>query len=256
MTKRREGAPAPGSVPGIAEGLRFDAACYRFRSSRRRGVDALRDLCLSCAPATITCMVGPNGAGKSTALALAAGLMRAGGGSIRFAGAPVTPATPPRTLGHLPQASAFPGVLKVAEVLDFAFAVRGTPQPEREAVLRVTGLGRVLPARAGTLSSGWARRLGLAVALAPPADLLLLDEPFVGLDLETLDRLVEHLETRRRQGATILMASHDYETVDRLAARVVVLAEGRLIGELPPGRLPSREGYRRIAAADGGHAAA
>lgn len=229
------------------DGLLFDAVSYRFRSPRRGG-DALTELDLRCAPSSITCMVGPNGAGKSTALALAAGLIGTSRGRIRFSGTPVTPTRPPAALGYLPQASAFPAPLTVAEVLDFALSVRGTSPSDRDAVLEVTGLEAALGKRAGALSSGWSRRLGLAVALAPPTDLLLLDEPFVGLDLETLDRVVEYLEARRRDGATVLMASHDYETVDRLAPRVVVLSEGRVLGEVAAGQLGSREGYRRIAA--------
>jgi len=210
--------------------------------------DALRDFSVGCAPASINCMMGPNGAGKSTALALAAGLADSDSGSIRFADRQVSSATPPAALGYLPQASAFPGALTVAEVLDFAFGLRGTSGQDREAVMQVAGLGAVLTKTTKTLSSGWARRLGLAVALAPPTDLLLLDEPFVGLDLETLDRIAGYVEERCRQGATVLLASHDYETVDRLDPRIMVLSEGRLLGEVDPGGPGARAGYRQVVA--------
>jgi ABC-2 type transport system ATP-binding protein len=193
-------------------------------------------------------MMGPNGAGKSTALALAAGLADSDSGGIRFDGRLVSARTPPAALGYLPQASAFPGALTVAEVLDFALGLRGTSAQDREAVMQATALGEVMSAATRTLSSCWARRLGLAVALAPPTDLLLLDEPFVGLDLETLDRIAGYLQERRRQGATILLASHDYETVDRLAPRIMVLSEGRLLGVGDPGAAGARAVYHQIVA--------
>ena len=227
-------------------GLRFESVCYRFLSSQRRGVDALHEFSAACAPASISCMMGPNGAGKSTALALVAGLADSGSGRIRFNGRIVSAATPPDAVGYLPQASAFPSDLTVAEVLEFAFELRGTTQHDREVVTQVAALGEVMTKATGTLSSGWARRLGLAVALAPPSELLLLDEPFVGLDLESLDRVAEYMEERRRQGATILLASHDYETVDRLDPRIMVLSEGRLIGAAEPGGPGARASYRRL----------
>jgi len=232
-------------------GLHFDAVCYRFRSSRRLGIDALHEFSVRCDPASINCMMGPNGAGKSTALALAAGLADSDSGCIRFDGLPVTSRTPPKALGYLPQSSAFPGALTVAEVLDFAFALRGTPAQDRELVMQVAALGEVLTKATRTLSSGWARRLGLAVALAPPTRVLLLDEPFVGLDLESLDRIADYIEERSRQGATVLLASHDYETVDRLDPRIVVLSEGRLLGEVEPGGSGARAGYRQVVAPRG-----
>jgi ABC-type multidrug transport system ATPase subunit len=232
-------------------GLRFEGVSYRFRSSRRPGVDALRQFSTECAPASIRCMMGPNGAGKSTVLALAAGLADSAAGRISFNNRPVSAMAPPPALGYLPQASAFPGALTVSEVLDFAFAMRGTPAAARDAVVQVGALGQVLTKATRTLSAGWARRLGLAVALAPPADLLLLDEPFVGLDLDSLDRVVAYIQERNRQGATVLLASHDYETVDRIDPHIMVLDEGCLIGEIESGGAGARSGYRRILEARG-----
>lgn len=237
-----------------AGGLQFEAVCYRFLSSTRAVADALHEFSADCAPVSINCMMGPNGAGKSTALALAAGLVDSASGYIRFDDSLVSSATPPVALGYLPQASAFPGALTVAEVLDFTFALRGTTAQDREVVMQVAALSEVLTKATRTLSSGWARRLGLAVALAPPTDLLLLDEPFVGLDLETLDRVAGYIEERCRQGATILLASHDYETVDRLDPRIMVLNEGRLLGEADPGGPGARAVYRQIVASTAGAA--
>lgn len=220
-----------------------DVTC-RFGRSRAKAA-ALERFSLSAVPGQITCLVGPNGAGKSTALAAAAGLLLVREGSIEYEGRRVSLATPPRPMGYLPQTSALPNALKVGEVLDFAFAVRGTTEQNRREVLELFGLDDKLPQPIGTLSSGWTRRLGLAVALIPDSRLLLLDEPFVGLDLNVLDSLVEHLSRLANHGATIVLSSHDFEIIDRLRAHIAILDEGRLVEARAPARTGSRAVYRR-----------
>ncbi len=207
----------------MSTGLRFAAVGRRFGSHV-----ALQELDLDCPAGILTCLVGPNGAGKSTALALAAGLLPATAGAVLFGQQEVRPAVAPQTTGYLPQRSAFHPAFKVAEVLDFTVAARGAPDDARRQTLEVTGLGEVLHRRVGELSGGWVRRLGLFSALLGSPALLLLDEPFVGLDPETLDRLVAHFEERLAAGVTLVMASHDFEVLDPFEPTVAVLEEGRL----------------------------
>ncbi len=186
----------------------------------------------------MACLLGPNGAGKTTALSTAAGLLAADDGTVQFAGQPVAPNAPPRLMGYLPQQSSFPPVLTAREVVDFSFSARRTPASSRQEILSLTGVERVLDETVGTLSSGWIRRLGLAVALAPPSGLLLLDEPFVGLDLDILDSIVAHLKNPRARDATmrnvLLVARREWKLLHRSrsaqAAAVLVLA----IAWLPP----------------------
>lgn len=231
----------------MSPSLRFSGVSCLFKN-RRGDVAALESFSLQCAASTITCLVGPNGAGKSTVLALAAGLIRPSAGEITSGNRVVNPAAPPGRLGYLPQQSAFPGVLTVAEVVDFAAAARGTDADGLRQVLAVSGLEAVMQQTIETLSSGWVRRLGLALALMPPVEQILLDEPFVGLDLETLDRMVAHLAQRVDGGAAVLLCSHDFEVIDQLDARVAVLDEGWLLGVEDAASGGSRALYRRLLA--------
>lgn len=237
-------------------------ASLRFAKAGRRFGDlvALEDLELDCPAGVLTCLVGPNGAGKSTALALAAGLLAPTTGAVLFEKSPVRPEVPPETTGYLPQRSAFHLSFTVGEVLDFTLAARAVSGDERRRVLEVTGLGEVLARSVGELSGGWVRRLGLFSALLGSPALLLLDEPFLGLDPETHDRLLIHLQERLESGAVIVVASHDFEVIDPLAPNVAVLEEGRLrltatvsVGSLDEsGDTPtsSRTVYRRALGAD------
>jgi len=202
----------------------------RFANVGRRFGDrvALEDLDLDCPAGTLTCLLGPNGAGKSTALALAAGLLAPTVGEVCFGGRQVLPAVAPETTGYLPQHSAFHPSFTVAEVVDFTVASRSATSGQRHRALEVTGLEGISERFVGELSGGWVRRLGLLSALLGSPALLLLDEPFVGLDPETLDRLVVHLAERVEDGAVIVMASHDFEDLDPFGPRVAVLEEGRL----------------------------
>jgi ABC-2 type transport system ATP-binding protein len=186
------------------------------------------DLELDCPAGALTCLVGPNGAGKSTALALAAGLLAPTAGEVLFEEHPIRPTVPPATTGYLPQRSAFHSSFTVGEVLDFTLAARSAGSDERRSALEITGLGEVLGRFVGELSGGWCRRLGLACALLGSPALLLLDEPFVGLDPETHDRLVSHLQARLESGATMVIASHEFESLDPFGPNVAVLEEGRL----------------------------
>jgi len=189
---------------------------------------ALRELELDCPAGTLTCLVGPNGAGKSTALALAAGLLSPTRGAVLFRDQPVRLGEPLQATGYLPQRSAFHSSFTVGEVVEFTVAARGAANDERNRALQVTGLEEVLGRFVGELSGGWVRRLGLLSALLGSPALLLLDEPFVGLDPETQDRLVIHFEQRLESGATIVMASHDFEVLDPFGPTVAVLEEGQL----------------------------
>ena len=208
----------------MSQGLKFVDAGRRFGRQR-----ALGSVALECPAGVMSCLVGPNGAGKSTALALAAGLIAPTWGRVLFDGREIGPRTPPASTGFLPQRSAFHRSLKVGEVVAFTVAARGASVDDLETALEVTHLDEVEQRFVGELSGGWVRRLGLLSALVGSPRLLLLDEPFVGLDPETHDRLLAHLERRLEVGDTVVMASHDFEVLDLFGPRVVVFDEGRLL---------------------------
>jgi ABC-type multidrug transport system ATPase subunit len=223
-----------------SETLRFESVSRRFGR-----VDALQELELACPAGSMTCLIGPNGAGKSTALALAAGLLSPTAGRVRVEGRDAGPPAVAASLGYLPQRSAFHPLLTVGEVVDLVAALRGADAGARRDALELSGLEAVVSRPAGELSGGWLRRLGLSSALLGTPRLLLLDEPFVGLDPQTLDRLLSHIEARLAAGAAVVVASHDFEVLDRLAPRTAVLDEGRLQLVAPAGSGGTRGLYRR-----------
>ncbi len=205
---------------------------------------ALTDLSLRCPAGRVTCMVGPNGAGKSTALAVAAGITTAGCGRILMGSREVKWNEPVSCRSYLPQDAKFPKMLKVNEVVAFAAAITRTSETELDDALNVTGVREVFDRPIGELSGGWERRVGLAWALLQPAEVLILDEPLAGLDPETLDRVIDCLSHRAARGHTILMATHDFEAVERLRPSVAVLDRGILIARFENEPAPLRERYR------------
>jgi ABC-type multidrug transport system ATPase subunit len=205
---------------------------------------ALRGIRIQCRAGALTCLVGPNGAGKSTALAIAAGLLRPESGSVAIDGRAIVPFSHTPGVTYLPQSSFFPAPLTAAEVIEFAIEVSGAGGKQCEDVLEVTGIEEILGRKVGELSGGWVRRLGLAVALIQPSQVVLLDEPLVGLDPETLERLLEHVAHLAADGSTVVMATQEFEVIDALAPYVAVLDDGRVAGFFEPRSGRARDLYR------------
>ena len=201
------------------------------------GVAALADVDLTVGPGEIFAVVGESGSGKSTLLRLVAGLEVPDAGTIRLAGRTVSAPdawVPPeeRPLGMLFQEGALFPHLDVAENVEFGLRGMGSGdrRRRREEVLRLVGLpghGDRFPHQ---LSGGQRRRVALARALAPGPELLLLDEPFTGLDANLTRRLRDELgRILRETGTTALIVLHDTDEVLPLADRIGVLCRGRLV---------------------------
>ncbi|MGA8576101.1 MAG: ABC transporter ATP-binding protein [Candidatus Cybelea sp.] len=192
----------------------------------------------------IVALLGPNGAGKTTAIEVALGLRAADSGTVAlFGGSPRDVATR-RRLGVTPQESGFPDMLRVEEILAFVAAHYAHPAPIGETLARF-GLDAMAKRRAGTLSGGESRRLALALAFAGNPELIVLDEPTTGLDVESRRRLWEVVRNLGA-GRSILFTTHYLEEAQELATRILVIDRGRLLFDGAPQTLRERVGGRRL----------
>lgn len=211
---------------------------------RRR---ALARVSFTCAAGEVLGLIGPNGAGKSTLLAIVATLLAPTSGEVRYGEHTVASAGASLRgrIGLLAHDLHLYPELTARENLEFFARLYGVPEAARRAA---DALERAdLADRADEVVSGFSRgmrqRLALERALVHEPRLVLLDEPFTGLDDRATTRLVERLRDLKRRGAIVLLATHDLETVETLIDAVAVLRDGRLVDLGPPaGAL--RERYR------------
>ena len=189
---------------------------------------ALDDVTLGIEPGQVTALLGPNGAGKSTAIALLLGLTRAASGDVRVLGGAPGALAVRRHTGVMLQSASFPDTLKVRELL--ALVRSYYPQPRRAAeVVACTGLGALLGTPYARLSGGQQRRVQFALAVCGDPQLLFLDEPTTGLDIEARESLWAVVRELAARGCAILLTTHYLEEAEALAQRVAVLARGRIV---------------------------
>lgn len=182
-----------------------------------------------------TALLGPNGAGKTTLMKCIAGLMSPTSGAI-------VARDSDSTIGYLPQHFSFLPNLTVLESLAYLGRLSGIGEDrldaELEAVIEKTRLGEYADMRVKALSGGTTRRLGIAQALLGPPELLLLDEPTAGLDIEERGKLKDIL-ARASRGHTILISTHLAEDIVGLCERALVLKSGKLLFDGAVGELTS-----------------
>jgi ABC-2 type transport system ATP-binding protein len=190
-------------------------------------VVALDGISLDVPAGQLLGLLGPNGAGKSTLLQLLAGLRRPTSGTVEiFGGDPSDPARRHR-LGCTPQETGLPPTLRVHEVVDFVAGHFADPVPTAQLLdqFGLSGLGR---RQSGGLSGGQKRRLVVAIAFVGRPDLVLLDEPTTGLDVEARHALWDAVRSYHQGGGTVVLTSHYLEEVQALAQRVVVIDQGKV----------------------------
>jgi ABC-type multidrug transport system ATPase subunit len=194
-------------------------------------IRALRGVDLEVAEGTLFALIGPNGAGKSTLLRLLAGLARPSAGSLTVAGESRDRRRLRGRIGLLGHATFLYPELSVRENLRFAGRVQGVAEPaaRTDVLLQEHDLGAFADRPARTLSRGLAQRAAIARSLVHDPPVLLLDEPFTGLDPAAADRLAGQLTRLRQRGRTLVLVSHDVERAARLADRVGELRGGRLV---------------------------
>jgi len=193
-------------------------------------VTAVDDVSLDIESGTILGLLGPNGAGKTTIISLLQGLRRPSSGTVHLFGGAPTEARSRQLLGSTPQETALPDPLRVGEVIDFVGAHFEHRVPTAQLADEF-GLGDLLRRQTGSLSGGQKRRLSVALAFVGNPQLVLLDEPTTGLDVDARRTLWDALRAQHDRGATVVLTSHYLEEIEALAERVVVMGQGRVLAD-------------------------
>jgi ABC-2 type transport system ATP-binding protein len=212
----------------------------------KRVVPALRGVSFGVRRGRVTGLIGPDGAGKTTLMRLAVGLLAPDAGHITVLGLDATrdSLAVQARVGYMPQRFGLYEDLTVQENLDLYADLQGLPQAARtaryEELTRMTGLGRFTARLAGRLSGGMKQKLGLACTLVRPPELLLLDEPTVGVDpvsrrelWQIVYRLVE------QEGLTVLLSTAYLDEAER-CAEVILMHDGNVLGHGPPQQFSER----------------
>jgi ABC-2 type transport system ATP-binding protein len=208
-------------------------------------VTALAGVDLAVRPGEVVALLGPNGAGKTTAVQLLLGLARPTAGEARLFGREPQDAEARMRVGVMLQVSKVPETLKVKEHIHLISSYYPHPLPRRE-VIAAAGLDGLEERLFGKLSGGQRQRVLFALALCGDPDLLFLDEPTVGLDVEARRALWEQIRARAGAGRTVLLTTHYLEEADALADRIVLLDRGRIVAEGTPAEIKARVLGKRI----------
>lgn len=183
------------------------------------------------APGRLTGFVGGNGAGKTTTMRIVLGVLSRDGGEVTLHGAPVT-AADRRHFGYMPEERGLYPKMRVLEHIVYLARLHGFTRADAEArartLLAELGLGERLNDNVETLSLGNQQRAQIAAALVHDPQVLILDEPFSGLDPLAVDVVAGVLQERAAQGAAVLFSSHQLDVVERLCDDLVIIAAGTI----------------------------
>ena len=206
-----------------------------------RRIRALSGISFLLERGSVLAVLGPNGAGKSTLFDCLLGLTRPTAGDIRLEGRPLSDADR-AGFGYVAERVALYPQRTALENGVFFAALKGQRQVEIEDQLKRAGLHSVRNRKVRQLSKGMLQRLGLAIALCGRPQLLILDEPFNGLDPAVLDSLQGILHEECERGATLLISTHTLSAVEPLASHVAILLEGTLAAFGPVAELRAEQG--------------
>jgi len=208
-------------------------------------VRALRSVNFQVRAGEVVALLGPNGAGKTTAVKLLLGLLQPNAGKVRvFGGDPTNPENRMRT-GAMLQVGKVPETLRVREHIDLFSSYYLNPMPAQQ-VLAAAGLEKLSDRKFGDLSGGQRQRVLFALAICGDPDLLFLDEPTVGLDVEARRMLRDEIRRMVVRGKTVLLTTHYLQEADALADRVAVINKGEIIAEGTPAEIKAKTAGKRI----------
>jgi ABC-2 type transport system ATP-binding protein len=214
-------------------------------TKRYGAVAALDNVTLRVRRGEAVALLGPNGAGKTTAVRLLLGLAAPTSGRVALFGAPPSTRLARERLGVMLQVAKVPETLTVREHVRLFSSYYPAPMPEVE-VMALAGLTGLERRRFSALSGGERQRVLFALAICGNPDLLVLDEPTVGLDAESRRGFWREIRRAKERGCALLLTTHYLDEADALADRIVVLQRGRTIADDTPEAIKARAAHVEI----------
>jgi ABC-2 type transport system ATP-binding protein len=208
-------------------------------------VHALDGVSFSIEPGEVVAMLGPNGAGKTTSISIMLGTRRPSAGTARLFGLDPRDLKARSRIGVMLQESGVPGMLRVRELIDLFASYYPSPLPVAESV-GIAGLEEKASALIKDLSGGQRQRLYLALAICGNPDVLFLDEPTVGMDVEGRRNFLSEISDYAARGRTVVMTTHYLEEADQLAKRVIVIDHGKVIADSTPAQIKARVAGKHV----------
>lgn len=193
---------------------------------------AVDDLSFEVRRGEIFAMLGPNGAGKTTTLRMILDILKPDQGTIRVLGAPITEATKER-IGYLPEERGLYRNVPVIEVLMYLAQLKGLPRAEARrkalAMLEQVELGDYARRKVSELSKGMQQKVQVLATILHHPDLIIIDEPFSGLDPVNTQAIQEMLYAMNADGVTIVMSTHQMQQIEQMAGRLLMIDHGRRV---------------------------
>jgi ABC-2 type transport system ATP-binding protein len=208
-------------------------------------VEALKGVTIDIELGDVVAMLGPNGAGKTTSISLLLGLRKPTSGKALLFGLKPDDLNARSRVGVMLQESGIPTVLKVRELVDLFRSYYPKPMA-RDRAIGMAGLEEKANAQVKELSGGQKQRLYFALAVCGDPDVLFLDEPTVGMDVEGRRSFIERIAEFIQMGRTVVLTTHYLEEADQLAKRVIVIDRGLVIADASPQEIKSRVAGKRV----------
>jgi len=221
-------------------------AAQLIDATKRYGnVEALKGVSLDIELGEVVAMLGPNGAGKTTSISLLLGLRKPTSGKALLFGLDPDNLDARSRVGVMLQESGIPAVLKVREIVDLFRSYYAKPMA-RDRAIAMAGLEEKAEALVKELSGGQRQRLYFALAVCGDPEVLFLDEPTVGMDVEGRRSFIERIAEFARMGRTVVLTTHYLEEADQLAKRVIVIDRGLVIADASPKEIKSKVAGKRV----------